>query len=230
MADPAGSAAGRRNEGVKAVVVAGGEPDARDAEHLANADLVVAADGGSQWLDAIGVRPDVLLGDLDSAEPGLVERLTGQGVAVERFPPEKDTSDAELALGRAAGAGADEVVVLGALGGNRLDHELANLLMLADPRWPDLIRDLRIVRGGTVARALHGGERLSLAGSIGDHVTLLPIGGRAEGIDTDGLRYRLHGDALDLGRSRGLSNEVVATPASVSLERGTLLVIEIASE
>lgn len=215
---------------MKAVVVASGEPDARDAEHLADANLIVAADGGGRWLDAIGVRPDLLLGDLDSVAPGLVDRLAGDGVAVEPFPREKDASDAELALGRAVAAGADEVVVLGALGGDRLDHELANLLMLADPRWRGRIRDLRIVRGGTVARGLHGGERLSLGGGVGDHVTLLALGGRAEGIDTDGLRYPLRRGALELGRSRGLSNEVVATPASVSLERGTLLIIEVASE
>jgi thiamine pyrophosphokinase len=215
---------------VKAVVVASGEPDARDAAHLANADLVVAADGGGRWLAAIGVRPDVLLGDLDSVEPAVVEQLSDAGVTVERHPTEKEASDAELALGRAVASGADEVIVLGALGGQRLDHELANLLMLADPEWRGAVRDLRIVRGGTVARALHGGERLSLAGTVGDLVTLLPIGGRAEGIRTDGLRYALDGEALDLGRSRGLSNEVISTPASVSLERGTLLVIEMASE
>jgi thiamine pyrophosphokinase len=215
---------------VKAVVVASGEPDARDAEHLANADLVVAADGGGRWLDAIGVRPDLLLGDLDSVEPALVERLATGGVAVERHPTDKDASDAELALGRAVASGADEVILLGALGGERLDHEIANLLLLADPGWRGVVRDLRIVRGGTVARALHGGERLGLGGMVGDRVTLLPIGGPAEGIRTEGLRYPLDGEPLDMGRSRGLSNEVVGTPASVSLERGTLLVIEMASK
>lgn len=215
---------------MKAVVVASGEPDARDAAHLANADLVVAADGGGRWLDAIGVRPDMLLGDLDSLEPSLVERLADGGVAVERHPALKDASDTELALGRAVAAGADEVIVLGALGGGRLDHELANVLLLADPGWRGRVQDLRIVRGGTVARALHGGERLGLTGTEGDLVTLLPIGGRAEGIRTEGLRFPLDGEALDLGRSRGLSNEIVGGSASVSLERGTLLVIEMASE
>lgn len=215
---------------MKAVVVASGEPEARDAAHLVDADLVVAADGGGRWLDAIGARPDLLVGDLDSVEPALVERLADGGVPVERHPTDKDASDTELALGRAVAAGADEVIVLGALAGDRLDHELANVLLLADPGWRGLVRDLRMVRGSTVVRALHGGERLSLAGRHGDRVTLLPIGGRAEGIRTDGLRYPLDGGALDLGRSRGLSNEIVGTSASVWLESGTLLVIETASE
>jgi thiamine pyrophosphokinase len=215
---------------MKAVVVASGEPDARDAAHLAGADLVVAADGGERWLEALGVRPGVLIGDLDSVTASLVERLTAEGVIVERHPIEKEASDAELALGRAVAAGADEVILLGALGGPRLDHELANLLLLADPGWLGVVRDLRVVRGGTAVRVVHGEGRLDLAGKVGDCVTLLPISGRAEGIHTKGLRYPLRGESLESGRSRGLSNEVMTVPASVSLERGTLLVIETASE
>jgi thiamine pyrophosphokinase len=213
---------------VKAVVVADGEPDARDTDHVADADLVVAADGGARWLEAIGVRPDLLIGDLDSVDPDLIVRLAADGVTVERHPVDKDASDAELALDRATASGADEVVVLGALGGERLDHELANLLLLADPSWQ--VRNLRVVRGGTVVRAVHGGEALSLLGAIGDLVSLLPIGGEAEGVRTVGLRFPLSGESLRLGPSRGLSNVVVDQPASVSLERGTLLVVETATE
>jgi len=213
---------------VKAVVVADGEPDARDADHLADADLVVAADGGARWLEAIGVRPHLLIGDLDSVDPDLIVRLAADGVTVERHPVDKDASDAELALDRATASGADEVVVLGALGGERLDHELANLLLLADPSWQ--VRNLRVVRGGTVVRAVRGGEALSLLGAIGDLVSLLPIGGEAEGVRTVGLRFPLSGESLRLGPSRGLSNVVMDQPASVSLERGALLVVETATE
>ena len=213
---------------MKAVVVADGEPDARDADRLVDADLIVAADGGARWLDAIGVRPHLLIGDLDSVGAELVDRLAADGVAIERHPADKDASDAELALDRAVAAGADEIVLLGALGGERLDHELANLLLLADPTRR--VRDLRVVRGGTVVRALHGGERLGLRGAIGDLVSLLPIGGQAEGVRTAGLRFPLGGENLRLGPSRGLSNVISDQPASVTLERGTLLVVETASE
>jgi len=213
---------------VKAVVVADGEPDARDADQLVDADLIVAADGGARWLDAMGIRPHLLVGDLDSVDAHVIERLAADGVAIERHPADKDASDAELALDRALASGADEVAVLGALGGERLDHELANLLLLADPSRR--VRDLRVVRGGTVVRALQGGERLSLRGAIGDLVSLLPIGGEAEGVRTAGLRFPLDGESLRLGPSRGLSNVIADQPASVSLERGTLLVVETASE
>jgi thiamine pyrophosphokinase len=214
---------------MKAVVVADGEPDPRDAAHVTDADLIVAADGGAGWLDAIGVTPSLLVGDLDSIDAGLLQRLRAAEVQVEDHPADKDASDADLALRRAVESGADEIVVLGGLGGERLDHELANLLLLADPSLRG-VRDLRLVRGGTAVRVLFAGDGLRLGGRVGDLVTLLPIGGDAEGVRTRGLRFPLDGERLALGPSLGLSNVVVEPPASVSLERGTLLVVEIESE
>jgi len=213
---------------MRVVIVASGEPDPVDAARLDGADLVVAADGGAAWLDRAGRRPDLLVGDLDSADPGLVERLRDAGTVIERHAADKDASDMELALEAARGRGATDVVVLGALGGERLDHELANLLLLADPALAGL--PVRIVRGGSTVRVLHGGSRLQLEGRAGDTVTLLPIGGDAIGVATDGLRWQLDGARLGIGRSRGLSNEVVAAPAAVSLDRGALLVVETATQ
>lgn len=213
---------------MKAIVVAGGDAASDDAALLAGAELVVAADSGASWLARIGVRPDVVIGDMDSVDPSLLDRLKADGVAIERHPAEKDASDAELAVARAISAGASEVLILGALGGERLDHELANLLLLADGAWNHTA--LRIVRGGTSVRALQGGDELELTGVPGDLVTLLSLDGDAAGVRTQGLRYALTGETLPIGRSRGLSNEVERAPASVSLERGTLLVIETRKE
>jgi len=215
---------------VRAIVVAGGDAAPDDAAQLAGADLVLAADSGAAWLARLGIRPDVVIGDMDSLEPSTLERLEADGVTIERHAADKDASDAELAVGRAIEAGADEVVIIGALGGDRLDHELANLLLLADAGRRGAQHDLLIVRGGTSVRALHGGGRLQLGGARGDLVTLLPVGGDADGMRTDGLRYPLDDQPLALGRSRGLSNLVETVPASVSLERGTLMVIETRKE
>jgi thiamine pyrophosphokinase len=209
---------------VNAVVVGDGEPGALDARHLADADLIVAADGGAGWLAVQGVTPHVVVGDLDSIEAGLLHALEADGVTIERHPADKDQSDAELAVARAVASGARRVIVLGALGGERLDHELSNLLMLTDPAWSSV--DLRIVRDDTSVRAVIDGGRLVLDGATGDIVTLLPIGD-ADGVTTDGLAYPLAGDALRMGQSRGLSNVIASTPASVRLQAGTLLVVEL---
>ncbi|HEX2767202.1 MAG TPA: thiamine diphosphokinase [Candidatus Limnocylindria bacterium] len=212
---------------MRVVIVASGEPMAADAAWLDGADLVVAADGGGAWLDRLGRRPDLLVGDLDSIDGSLVERLAGAGTEVERHPTDKEASDTELALLAARSRGATEIVLVGALAGNRLDHELANLLLLADPDLADV--PVTAVRGGTTVRVLRPGAPLDLQAEAGDLVTLLPLGGDAGGVTTDGLRWPLTDATLRVGRSRGLSNEVVALPASVSLADGLLLVIRTSS-
>ncbi len=214
---------------MQAIVVLGGEPLPGDARWLRGADLVVAADAGLIWLARLGVTPTVLVGDLDSVPADLVERAVAAGALLERHPPDKDASDAELALAWTVAAGATQVVIVGGLGGDRIDHEIANLLLLADPKWYRTPRDVRLVRGSARVRALLGEGRLVLAGQPGDLVSLLPIG-QVDGVSTTGLRYPLDHEPLALGGSRGLSNEVLSAGAEVALRRGALLVIETPQE
>jgi thiamine pyrophosphokinase len=209
---------------VKAVVVAHGDVDPRDRAHLAGADLIVAADGGTLALEEWDVVPHAIVGDLDSLGIERALEYGQRGVRVVPFSPEKDESDLELAIDYATEAKADELVLLGILGGERFDHELANALLLAADEYRGV--RMRAIRGDVTVRALHGGERLDLAGVPGDLVTLLAVRGDAEGVRTHRLRYPLAGETLSFGAARGLSNLVVSAGASVTCERGVLLVIE----
>ena len=210
-----------------AVVVANGDVDTLDGRLLVEAPLLIAADGGSRAVLAAGRLPDVIAGDLDSlaATPHLAAAVEAGTVRLEERPAAKDETDTEVALAVAIAAGAKRVTVLGATGGERLDHELANLLLLADPDHRNL--DLRLVAGATVVRAIHAGQRMKLDALPGDTVSLLPLGGDAVGVTTHGLAYRLDGDTLRFGRARGVSNVVVSRGASVELREGVLLVMEI---
>ncbi len=212
---------------MRIVVVASGALAPGDETWLDGADLVIAADGGADALDRLGRRPDRLVGDLDSADPALVERLAASGTTVDRHPVDKEASDTELAVRAAVTEGADRIDLLGATGGDRLDHELANLLLLADPALAGV--ELRVLVAGTTVRALRGGQVLALSGDPGDLVTLLPIGGDAGGVTTSGLRWPLDGATLEMGTSRGLSNQILEAGASVRLSNGVLLVVETAS-
>ncbi len=213
---------------MRVIVVASGQLDVRDARWLPSADLLIAADGGAASLDRIGRRPDRLIGDLDSVSADLVGRIEAAGTRVERHPTDKDASDTELALGAAIAAGGTEIVLLGALGGARLDHEVANLLLITDPELDGV--DVRLVRRGTTVRVLRGGRRLVLQEADGGLVSLLPVGGDAVGVTTTGLRGSLTDAVLRMGRSRGLSNELIEATASVSLGRGSLLVVQTAEQ
>lgn len=211
---------------MRAVIVAHGEAVPADRAIAASADLLIAADGGALQCSSWALLPRLVVGDLDSVTAHLAEELAKAGVDVRGFPADKDESDTELALGCAIDAGADEIVLLAALGGQRLDHELANILLLADDRLRE--RRLRLVRGGTVVRALHGPGRIALAGRRGDTVSLLPLGD-ADGVVSDRLRYPLRGEKLRAGAARGVSNVIEESGASVALASGVLLVFEIAA-
>jgi len=189
-------------------------------------DYVVAADGGALALERWKLLPHLIVGDMDSLGDAGVERFAKQGIPVAKFPAAKDESDLELAVAQAVAAGATEVVILGALGGHRLDHEAANLLLLADPGFNGLRIEAR--RGSLRIRAVRGKGSLPLAGPVGALVTLLPVNGDADGVVTEGLRYVLRAETLRFGRARGLSNEIASLPATVSLDKGTLLVFETA--
>jgi thiamine pyrophosphokinase len=208
---------------MRAVVVAHGDVLPSDRAVIGAEDYVVAADGGAFALERWKLLPHLIVGDMDSLGDAGVERFARQGIPVAKFPAAKDESDLELAIAQAIAAGATEVVLLGALGGDRLDHETANLLLLADPSYNGVRIEAR--RGSLRIRAIRGEGSLSL-GPLEAIVTLLPVNGDAEGVTTEGLRYPLRDETLRFGRARGLSNEVDALPATVTVRKGSLLVFE----
>ncbi len=205
-------------------MVAHGDVDPRDRAHLEGAELIVAADGGALALERWDFVPHAIVGDLDSLGVERAAEFAALGVTVVPYSPEKDESDLELAIAYATGANADDIVLLGTLGGARFDHELANTLLIASDGYRGL--RVRAIRGEVTVRALHGGETLDLAGAAGDLVTLLAVRGDAEGVRTHRLKYPLAGETLHFGAARGLSNVVVSAGASVACDRGVLLVIE----
>jgi thiamine pyrophosphokinase len=184
------------------------------------ARAVVAADGGLDRAASLGLAVDVVVGDLDSASPVALRRAEAEGARVVRHPAAKDATDLELALDEAVGLGAKRVLVV-ASGGGRLDHLLASLLLLGSERYAGLEVDALV--GDTLVHVIRG-ERV-LRGVPAEVVTLLALGGRANGVTTDGLEYALRDEALEAGSSRGVSNLFAGAEARVSVTSGVLLAI-----
>ena len=204
-----------------AVIFAGGDaPAPGTLADLVPGALLVAADSGLGHALAAGLVVDVVVGDLDSVDPAHLEAAIAAGSAVERHPPDKDATDLELALVTARSRGARRIVVVGA-GGGRLDHFLANALLLASPEFADLEIEARI--GTAIATVVR--HATEFGGAPGDLVSLLPLGGPAHGVRTHGLRWTLDGEDLFAGTSRGVSNEFDAPVAGVDLTDGVLLVV-----
>jgi thiamine pyrophosphokinase len=184
---------------------------------------VIAADSGLEHAAALGLDVDVLVGDLDSASPEAVRAAEAAGVQVERHAADKEATDLELALEHALGLGARRVTVVSGGGGSRLDHHLAELVLLAAPRFAPLHIDARI--GAARAFAIHAGEDVALAGDPGAVLTLLALGGRAHGVTTAGLRWPLRAETLEPGSTRGVSNEIVSGPVHIGIGGGSLLAV-----
>ena len=206
-------------------MVAHGDVAPSDRAVAAAADVVIAADGGALALERWGILPKTLVGDFDSVGLDRMAKYRERGTTVVQYPVAKDQSDLEIAMRYAIDSGADEITLLGILGGARVDHALTNAMLLADPAYRG--RGLRAVFGDTEIRALHAGETATLRGNIGDTATLVPVRGDAMGVRTEGLRYPLTGQTLHFGRSLGLSNVIATIPARVSIGKGVILVIEI---
>ena len=211
---------------MRAIVIANGHvgnPEADQAQTWPH-DYVICADGGARHALALGLVPDVVIGDLDSLDGDLRVRLEGEGCQVLVHPARKDETDLELALRYAVEHGVDEILILGALGG-RIDQTLANVLLLALPTLEGI--KARIVAGDQEMFLIR--DQALIEGQVGDTVSLLPIAGDVTGVTTEGLEYPLQQGALKFGPALGVSNVLTAPVARVQVERGLLLCIHISN-
>ncbi|MGD9932447.1 MAG: thiamine diphosphokinase [Dehalococcoidia bacterium] len=202
---------------MQALIIANGEPPTeqlvRDA--AAAADLVVGADGGADVAARAGVEVDFATGDLDSLSPEARAMLGSDRLVIDRDP---DRTDLQKALDLCLAHGATSVDILAA-GGARPDHALANLSLLFLYRGRARVR---LVDDQFIAVGVHGVETIDApAGTI---VSLVAIG-MCEGVTTRGLRWDLDRYLLRFS-PYGVHNEVATTPATVSVERGDLLVFQ----
>jgi thiamine pyrophosphokinase len=189
-------------------------------QRLRHADLVVCADGGLRVVRALGITPEVAVGDFDSASPSVLAWARRRGTRLLAHPRDKDKTDTELAIQYALRAGATTIDLIGVLGG-RVDHMLANIGLL-----------VALARHRRRARIVHGTIELFLAtpqasipGRVGDRVSLIPLSARVTGISTHGLKYPLAHSTLRMDTTRGISNEITASPAHVRTRRGWLLIV-----
>jgi thiamine pyrophosphokinase len=202
-----------------AFIFCGGGP-ARQPVSVPDEAFVVAADVGLAEANRLGIRVDLLVGDLDSVAEADLESHVRAGGEVRRYPDDKDATDLDLALAEAMGAGAGRVTVVGGDGG-RLDHVMGNALVLASPRYEGA--EIDAVLGSARLHVVRG--RRELEGEPGELVSLFAIGGPARGVRTDGLRWHMDGGVLEPGSSLGVSNRFLAHRAAVEVADGVVLAI-----
>ncbi len=182
---------------------------------------IIAADGGARQAQYYGLPIHTVIGDLDSLDEQEIAHLTKQCVDIQRFPPEKNETDLELALLLAAKKQVNRIRLFSALG-DRLDQTLSNIYLLALAPLRNI--DVRLIAGKQQAWIIYPGETL-IQGAKDDTISLIPIAGEAQGIRTENLYYPLHSETLSFGPARGVSNVMQSETARVHFDKGVLLVV-----
>lgn len=198
----------------RAVIIGNG--NVQDYNYLKNkicdTDFIICADGGYNHAVKIGIEPDVLIGDFDSA-------INYETVADRiEYPKRKDFTDGELAVMYAKERGFDNIV-LTAMTGDRLDHTIADILLLAKCKNGMLIDDnneIYLLR-----------DEIEISGRKGQIISVIPISLDTEGVATSGLEYPLCDETLYFASSRGVSNVMIEDKCKISIKKGMALVIKV---
>ena len=207
---------------MRGVIFTGGESPGPEAirKIAKGADLLVAADSGLAACEDAGLRPDWVLGDMDSLETqndlGRLEKYPPQRVL--RFPPEKDFTDTELALALLEEKGCDEIWISGG-GGGRLDHLFAIRSLFERDRPP-----ARWFPGNVEIRCLNEGGKLGAVLPPGSIVSVFPLGKEGWEAESAGLKWPLDGVAWKAG-SFGEGNVALEGLVKIRAIRGRFMVI-----
>ena len=190
--------------------------------HMSEADLIIAADSGYNNASRLGVRPGPLLGDLDSIDRGALAPDELEHIEKIIVPAIKDDTDTQLAVDTALERGADEIIIIGGLGG-RLDHTLSTVFLL------EYIKDKGargvITDGRNRVRIMESGEELTIKRGY-KYLSLVGLTDTCEGVSISGVFYPLKDAVLERKYAFAVSNEITADAAEISLSKGILLVIE----
>ncbi len=180
------------------------------------ADSFVCVDGGANTARALGAVPDMICGDLDS----ITDETRAAFIGIETVvTADQSMTDFQKAVRLVAGRGVRSVTVIGASGG-RMDHALGNFSATAQL---SRLVPLRLIDNDGETVILHGPGELTVTGTVGTVVSLIPLG-LADGITTTGLRWPLTDEPLEIGVRVGTSNELSAERATIGLRAGTLSV------
>jgi thiamine pyrophosphokinase len=207
-------------EGKTALIIAGGRPVKKSSlPRLASPDWIVAADSGLDQALRLGIRPDIVIGDMDSVTAAALNQADELGIPLERHPVDKDATDLELAIDAVAAKGYHKAQIIGGTGG-RMAHTMANAMLLTRVRG----MALEWVTSGARITALRQGESARFAESDGPLVSVLAVGAPARCVSS-GLRWQLEAAPLQPGSTRGISNEIETSPAEVAVVEGQVLII-----
>lgn len=209
---------------ISAVILCDGRKPPKDKiiASISQSDLFIAADGGANIALAFGLKPDFIIGDLDSYVPAGED---DESVTVIR-DSDQETNDLEKALMLAIHHDVSRTHIFGAFG-RRPDHALKNLSVLK--KFNNRFSEIKFIDNYGEMFLLPKFFTTELP--AGTTISLIPLSGTVDGIITNGLKFPLHNESLTTGVRDGTSNETVDEIIEITHEKGDLLLfIEVKNE
>ena len=198
-----------------ALIIGNGDVSDEIITELPENPYVICADGGVRHVKKLGLKPDIIIGDMDSAEIESVETAT------IRYPVRKDFTDGEITVDYALEKGFDDIIMIG-FTGTRLDHTLTNIFLLE--------KISKAKKRGVIVdkhNKIYYAERENvISGSKGEIISIIPVSGDVLGITTEGLDYPLRDEKLEFGKSRGVSNVMTDDVCRITIKSGKALIMK----
>lgn len=183
-------------------------------DKISKGSYIICADGGISHIKALGLVPDVIIGDFDSSEN------TSEFSEKIVYPSEKDDTDLALAINYACEKGFEKCIAIGCLGG-RLDHTLANIHLLKYA----YDKNIRLELTDSNTKVFLADKNTVIESEGYKYISVFPFGENAKGITYQGLKYPLINAELKAGIPLGVSNQFVEEKAEIKCENGLLIVM-----
>ena len=184
---------------------------------LKNYDFIACADGGANIAFKFKIKPNLIIGDLDSIKPKVKRFFIKKGIPII-YDPDQDSTDIEKSVKFLINRGFTRIDIISAIG-DRLDHNLGNLSVLVNfhkkARLKIINRSLEI---------LFVADKISFKTNIGDRISLIPFGEKAKGVTTTGLKFKLNNEDLNFS-GRGISNIATGKMVSIKIKKGGVFVV-----
>ena len=183
--------------------------------------LIICCDGGARHFRKLQIKPDVIIGDMDSIDSAQLAKCSRQQIEIIRYSANKDFTDTELAIDYAMKLKPQKILIWCALGG-RIDHTLANVFLLLKGQE----RGIEMFLMDEYCEAFIPDKEHFFNKEKGETVSLLPLTPEVTGITLSGFIYPLQNGTLKMGESRGISNIINQAQAVIKIKKGKLLVIK----
>lgn len=184
---------------------------------------IIGVDGGCRYLKPLGLIPDRLIGDFDSTEDLVALKALWPNITCDIYPPEKDFTDAELAIEVAMSYRPKTIVFVGCFGG-RMDHEFANLLLME--RIPKPVECYAVNENNLVQWVSAPFEKTVYKEKFAHkYLSLVPLMQPYKGVTLKGVKYPLDQAQIEIGHTLGVSNELVAEKGEIHIASGKGLLI-----